>query len=77
MKYLLWSWRHHQWWGWDGSGYTPKIERAGQYTWASAAHHMESAMPGAITPVSMTLANQVTSLDPEEVEATLTHWRTL
>lgn len=31
-KYLIWSFFHGQWWGWNRSGYASEVKFAGRYT---------------------------------------------
>lgn len=77
MKYLIWSYRRHQWWGSERCGYTPDSLMAGQYDQDEAASVVFGSLPGQQVAVDINLADRFIGSTAEAVELELAHWRDL
>lgn len=79
MKYLIWSWRHSQWWGPDHSGYTSDVTEAGRYTTMEAATIMiRSGLPGNNVAIDEQLVQlHLAGRSKDKIESTLDAWRRL
>lgn len=63
MKYIVWSFRHNQWWGPDHRGYTSDPSLAGRYARGEAADIMLNALPGQNVAFDERLALQSGSVE--------------
>ena len=79
MLYVIWSFRHNQWWQGSQSGYSPHLESAGRYTTEEAADiTIGGGLPGANIAIDEALAmSQFAGSLPSEVLTKLNTWRTL
>lgn len=84
--YLIWSFRHRQWWGQDRAGYTLKLAQAGRYNLAQAADiTINGGLPGGSLAVDeetvkvLTAGCDVTTPQDyaETVENKLENWKRL
>lgn len=75
--YLIWSWKHSQWWGPDRSGYTSDLAQAGCYTSEEAGEIVVgTGLPGQNTAVHRMIANnRFHGEDPDAIEEMLDSWR--
>lgn len=46
MKYVLWSFEHHAWWGPDFVGYTEDLRQAGRYSAEEAGRIVTNSILG-------------------------------
>ena len=72
-EYVIWSWRHSQWWKPDHAGYTSHLSEAGRYTEQEAgAIHTGSGLPGCNTAIQeQTAKNCLDLASADDVERML------
>lgn len=73
--FVIWSWRHSQWWKAEHSGYTNYLHEAGRYTQGEAGEIHTSNGMGGNTALSEILAERIQNDDPKKVEAELNRLR--
>lgn len=65
-NYMIWSHYHKQWWRPHESGYTPRVDEAGEYTKHDAARIVLQSLRNTAVPV--VLASRMIGLGHELVE---------
>jgi len=75
MLCYIWSYRHSAWWRTERSGYTDKLEDAGQYDEKDSAEIVLHALPGANVAVDTYLGHKFSGGSAEFVENLLSEMR--